>query len=204
MKKIYICGKLEKSANYINACIKTGVWVYCGTDYKMAKDADALILPGGADINPKLYNEPLNGSVNIDDELDKCNYEAIKYFAESEKPILGICRGQQVLNVYFGGSLIQDMPNHKKLDADTDQTHIVHAADSDIINMYGKDFVTNSAHHQVIDNLADNFTVTMKSDEGYIEGIKHNFLPIYAVQWHPERVKTIDGGKIFDWFVKTL
>ncbi len=204
MKKIYICGKLEKSTNYINACIKAGVWVYCGTDYKMAKDADAMILPGGADINPKLYNEPNLGSINIDDELDKCNFEAIRYFLDAKKPIFGICRGQQVLNVYFGGSLLQDMPNHKKIDADTDQTHMVHATDSDMISLYGKEFVTNSAHHQVVDRLAEGFIVTMKSTEGYIEGMRHKKLPIYAVQWHPERVKTIDGNEIFDWFVKSL
>lgn len=204
MKKIYICGKLEKSVNYINACIKAGVWVFCGTDYHMAKDADAMILPGGADINPKLYNESINGSINIDDELDRCNYEAIKYFTENKKPILGICRGQQILNVYFGGSLIQDMQNHKKIDADTDQTHKVIATDSDVIKMYGKEFFVNSAHHQVVDILASNFTVTMKSVDGYIEGMRHNNLPIYAVQWHPERVKTIDGGKIFDWFAKSI
>lgn len=204
MKKIYICGKLEKSANYINACIKAGIWVYCGTDYRIAKDADAMILPGGADINPKLYNEPLNGSVNIDDELDKQNYEAIKYFVEGKKPILGICRGLQVLNVYFGGSLVQNIDNHRKIDADTDQTHIVHASDKDIISLYGKDFVVNSAHHQIVDRLAGDFTVTMKSEEGYVEGMNHTSLPIYAVQWHPERVNTIDGSKIFNWFISLL
>lgn len=150
---------------------------------------DGLIITGGADINPKFYNEQPIDKVNIDnDKNDILDFELIKAFNNAKKPILGICKGLQSINVYFGGTLYQDIKDHKL--AKTDGHNVKIIKDSSIYDCYKKEnLLVNSFHHQAIKELAEGFKVTAISEDGIIEGIeKEN---IIAVQWHPERMNDI-------------
>ena len=173
---------------------------------------DGLVLCGGNDINPDIYGQEINGSVEIDYERDKAEIAALEYFLKEGKPILGICRGCQLLNAYFGGTLIQDIgekvPVHRNVEVD--RIHGVKTAGDGIMKqLYGQSFTVNSCHHQALDKIADGFRVTLVSDDGIVEAIEHETLPIFAVQWHPERIclekknaDTVDGIKIFERFVE--
>lgn len=122
---------------------------------------------------------------------DQAELELIARFSQSGKPILGICRGIQVINVAFGGTLIQDLPNaveHQHNEATGDQVHQVTApAGSFLHELYGERFSVNSSHHQAIDRLAPGFAVAARCTDGTVEAIAWPEKAIYATQFHPER-----------------
>lgn len=213
MKKIAIINT-SKVANYINAYKSIGIDLITIDKRVNPNDFDALIVPGGVDVNPKLYNEENFGSIGINDELDSLEMDVIDDFVKVNKPILGICRGLQIINVYFGGTLIQDIkqkeihsPNNK-----VEKLHSIKTTGNNYLSeLYGKEFVVNSWHHQAIKRLADNFDVLAKSDDGIIEAIKHKELPIIAVQFHPERMTLelkkpdeVDGIEVLKYFLTLL
>ena len=148
--------------------------------------------------------------MNIDHKRDEVEYALIKTYLDAGKPILGICRGHQILNVYFGGSLHQDIPEvafHRR--KGEDMTHRVSArADSILGKLYGEDFSVNSVHHQAIKRPAEGFRITADWQGQYAEAIEHKELPVFSVQWHPERIcferkkeGLADGGEIFKYFI---
>ena len=201
-----------KNQNYVDAVEKLGGIAVA--QYLPAYDStcDGLILCGGSDISPDYYGEEINGSVNIDDARDKAEMELIRQFVEAGKPILGICRGCQILNVYFGGSLYQHITNAKDhaSNADYDLIHPVTAVQGSLLGcLYGTEFTVNSYHHQAVKILGKGFRITMTSGpEQIVEAIEHETLPIFAVQWHPERMcfankreDTVDGAEIFKYFL---
>jgi len=201
-----------KKENYINAVEKCGgiaVAEYCPT---FSDEYDGLILCGGNDINPKYYNEPVNGSVDIDDKRDAAEMELFRKFAEAGKPILGICRGCQLINVALGGKLNQNISNAEKHSSfgDFDLVHKVKAEESFLSDIYGNEFFVNSFHHQAVKEPGKGMEIIATADEGEtVEALKHRTLPVYAVQWHPERMcfekareDTVDGSKIIGFFVK--
>lgn len=172
---------------------------------------DGLILCGGSDIDPKYYGEPMDGSVNIDLERDKAEFALLKAYVEAGKPVFGICRGLQLINIFFGGTLHQDIPEadlHKKING-VDSVHNVTAkADSILGKVYGETFAVNSAHHQAIKDLGAGLRATARWNDRYIEGIEHKDHPIFAVQWHPERMcfnnkreDTVNGAEILQYFL---
>lgn len=183
-------------------------------DHLIAVDEyDGLLLPGGGDVDPTYYYQALNGSYpeDIDPVLDELQFSFTDRFVKAGKPILGICRGLQLLNVYFGGSLIQHLPtvaNHSS-GADHDLVHKVHCCgESYLSELYGHDFIVNSHHHQAIDRLGEELTVTLRSDDGVIEAIEHTSKPIIGVQFHPERMcfrlareDAVDGSNIIKHFL---
>ena len=209
--KILLCAK-SKAENYVNAvahCGAVGEIAYSGVSID---EYDGLILCGGGDIHPSYYYEEIAGSYSIDTERDALEFALTEKFIESGKPVLGICRGLQLLNIYFGGSLYQDIDNRKyhASGAEHDLIHPVQASsDGLFMKLYGLDFTVNSYHHQAIKKLGQGLVVTLTADEGKIvEGIEHVTLPVFAVQWHPERMcfeksrsDTVDGAKIIQYFV---
>lgn len=211
--KILISVK-NKPENYYKAV--TGCGVIAVTQYcpEYSDEYDGLILSGGSDIHPSYYNEEINNAVNIDELRDEAEFKLIKAFVEKKKPILGICRGYQALNVAFGGSLYQHISNaneHSSFVSGVDLVHdITVAEDSYLYNLYGKKFSVNSAHHQAIKKLGEGFRVIATAHDGVtIEAIEHNKLPIIGVQWHPERMcfdnkrdDTVDGKEIFKYFLE--
>ena len=153
------------------------IFLYPGSN-NLINLCDGFVLIGGDDINPKLYNEENKGSVDIDDEIDSWEMTIIRQALINRKPIMGICRGLQLLNVYFGGSLIQDFPNHRGDD------HEIHLVTPYVL--FPQKAMVNTFHHQVIDRLAEGFEVIYQATDGVIEMIHHKELPIVAVQFHPE------------------
>lgn len=202
--------KKEFYIDAVNNCGGIAEAKYC--EEVSAKNYDGLILCGGNDIDPEYYKEEINGSVDIDRKRDESEFSILKEFIKLKKPVMGICRGFQLLNIAFGGSLCQDIPNAKEHSSfsDYDLVHEVFAEnDSFIKDLYGKKFFVNSFHHQAISRLGDNLEITLiASDNKTIEGIKHKTLPIIGVQWHPERMcfskkreDTVDGRHLFEYFI---
>lgn len=202
--------KKEFYIDAVNNCGGVAVAKYCpdsSTDY------DGLILCGGSDINPKYYNEEINGAVKIDEDRDASEFKLVKAFIDAKKPIMGICRGCQLINIAFGGNLYQDIENSKEHSSFSDYD-LVHSAiakkDSFIYDLYGEKFCVNSHHHQAINKLGNGIEVIMTaSNNKTVEGIKHNALPVFGVQWHPERMcfsqrreDAVDGKPLFEHFIK--
>ena len=178
-----------------------------------ASGYDGLLLCGGSDVDPKYYKEQINGSRAIDEVRDENEMALLRAFVEAGKPIFGICRGHQLINIYFGGSLIQDIEEselHTSHDG-VDESHSVTAdKDSIVGGIYGESFRVNSAHRQVVKELAKDLRATATWGDKYIEAIEHTTLPIFGVQWHPERMcfskarpDTVDGSKIIKHFIDT-
>lgn len=209
--KILISGrqKLEAYADAVESLGAVAVAEYLPKD---DGSYDALMLAGGNDIDPAIYGEEINGAVNIDEDRDECDLALIESFISSGKPIMGICRGYQLLNAYFGGTLCQHIPT-TEIHTSTDtlvKTHTVTAEGGICRALYGGSFVVNSYHHQAIERLGDGLVVTASAD-GMIEAIEHKTLKIFGVQWHPERMidnpegsPLSDGKLLFEYFLKLV
>lgn len=213
MKKILIAGNPEKVTNYEDAVTRLGAFPKISLDPTDTASFDALLLPGGGDVEPSLYGETNQGSNGIDLELDRQQMKLLELFIQAKKPVLAICRGLQLVNVYFGGTLIQDLPTaavHRHIGHD--QAHPSHAVPGSILaELYGCDFPINSAHHQGIRDLGAGLSVIQFSHDGVIEAVIHDTLPILALQWHPERMcfahrreDTVDGSLILAHFLDSV
>lgn len=176
---------------------------------------DGLILCGGNDINPVYYGENIDGAVNIDDFRDKCEIALAREYIKMQKPVFGICRGHQLINILFGGTLIQHIPNAAIHRAPEGQLHNYHSVrkvkNSLLSDLYGKEFVVNSSHHQAVKKLGDGLEIVLEANDEYktVEGLVHKTLPVFSVQWHPERMCGLyekegvaDGRRVFEYFVK--
>ena len=172
---------------------------------------DGLILCGGNDIEPSRYNEAVDGAIEIDRDRDQVELDLLKAYIDAGKPVMGICRGFQLINIFFGGSLYQDLPEASLHTNKTDYytTHFVKATKNSIIGkIYGTSFSVNSAHHQAVKVLGNGLDAAAFWKDKYVEAYEHKSLPIFGVQWHPERMcgeharnDTVDGSKIFEYFI---
>ena len=209
--KILLSVNLNKN-NYIEAvtgCGAQAVAEYCP---KYSDEYDGLILCGGNDISPSYYGEEINGSKDIDDVRDKAEFELADKFIKSGKPVMGICRGYQLLNIYFGGSLYQDIENSSlhRSTTEGDAFHKSTANEGSILHsLYGKEFIVNSAHHQAIKKAGEGIVVTSFAQDGTADAFEHSSLAVIGVQWHPERVcfgkgskDAVDGAEIIRYFIK--
>lgn len=158
---------------------------------------DALILPGGYDPNPLLYGEnPCRTIGYIFPEVDDHQMTAIRIADASGIPMLGICRGLQILNVAFGGTLHQDVSLAPDSYVQHSQKSRRHSPGHDILLEQGsmlkqvfgvEKMTTNSFHHLAVKNLAPGFSIGARAVDGIIEGIeRESGTPVIAVQWHPE------------------
>lgn len=164
------------------------------TDYAQAHDG--LILSGGADVDPVEFGQHPNPNLgSVDVRRDKFELALYHAFFEAGKPILGICRGLQVINVAAGGTLHQhigDLPNvwqHSQRTIDGTPFHEVSLAPGSALHAgFNADTIrTNTYHHQAIDEVANGYTVTATAGDGIIEAIEHSGNPfVLGVQWHPE------------------
>lgn len=201
------------SQNYIDAVLSFGHEVLLECDD--LSEIDGLILCGGSDVHPRYYGEEIDGAVGIDEERDEREVPITLECIRRGIPILGICRGQQLLNAVLGGTLIQHLPNveyHNKKGSDRYITHEVRAERGSVFDrLFGETFTTNTSHHQAIGRLAVGLRATLCSTDGVIEGVEHETLPIIAVQWHPERMmlsfasdEMADGRRIFEYFFSMI
>lgn len=179
-----------------------------------AQSFDGLLLPGGGDINPESYGEMIQGSVPVEKWVDRLQFSLLEEFIRLSKPILGICRGLQLINVQFKGSLIQNLESasmHRRHPDGQDQVHTCQAVKGSWLSMlYGESFSHNSSHHQAVSRLGKGLVVDSRCPEdGVVESLHHATLPIFAVQWHPERMclahersDTVNGMEIFSYFCR--
>ena len=175
---------------------------------------DALILSGGGDVDPQRYGEENTACFGVDPARDEAEFRLIEAYLRAGKPIMGICRGHQVLNVYLGGSLTQHLPGAEKHVPTKagDNAHATRALPGSFpAALYGERFPVNSAHHQGIARLAPDLEAVQWAEDGVIEACRHKSLPVYSVQWHPERMclrharaDTVDGGTLFRWFIEQI
>ena len=190
----------DKSEKYEAALRSCGAEVVGGYLPELRADCDALVLCGGADIDPAIYGENNMGSFGIDPARDAIETKLMQLYAD--KPILGICRGEQLINALCGGTLVQDLPN-KAAHTGEDYAEVFHsvkaAPGSRMEALFGAEFEVNSSHHQAIKTIAPGFRATLFAPDGTIEAIEHESRPILGVQWHPER--TAYAEKLFRWFL---
>jgi putative glutamine amidotransferase len=178
---------------------------------------DGLLLPGGADIHPRAYGEephPLLGSVDLNE--DRLDLALVDYFLEMDRPVLGICRGQQLLNIAVRGTLYQDIraerPNTlKHPNANKPRTYLAHPVQivpgTRLADLLGTATLrVNSLHHQAIRTPGRNTVISATAPDGIVEGIElpnHRFA--LAVQWHPEELVANAGDehmlRLFQGFV---
>ena len=174
---------------------------------------DGLLLTGGPDIEPEEYGETkLNDSVQCDPIRTAFEFPLTKAFISRGKPVFGICRGFQVINCVLGGTLYQDIVEqlgyvhfHPSI-----LRHNITAEPGSILHrLFGREFKVNSYHHQAVKDLGKGLKVTARSIEGIIEGFEHESLPVFGVQFHPERLtgswydgKTQDFAPLFEHFIK--
>ena len=191
--KIGIAGKAGQTLNYENACRTFGFIPCTSLNISELNTCDALILPGGGDITPGFYGQGIHGSRSINTELDLLQIQALEFFIHTGKPVLGICKGMQLINVYFGGTLIQDLSNSDKHQIpEGDLLHMSYVTEDCILSrLYGKEFMINSNHHQAVDALGRNLKAVQFSEDNVIEAFVHKSLPVMGVQWHPERLPSV-------------
>ncbi len=199
----------RKYENYLN-------WILHGGNVKVIKlgfeednfdeinKCDGVILTGGEDVHPKFYNKPEYVSQynleDIDEARDEFELRILGHAEQQGLPLLGICRGLQIANVYFGGTLIPDIPSygkphHTKYEEGNDRHHQIMVMENSLL----KDIAhvskgeVNSAHHQSVDKEGRGLVISAQSEDGIIEAMERNdgktdpFLLL--VQWHPERMR---------------
>ena len=175
---------------------------------------DGFLFTGGQDVSPELYHEQvLDETVETYPARDKMELLLLKKAMDADKPILGICRGIQLINVALGGTLYQDLPTQHKskinhhqnppYDRPAHKNMILH--NTPLFNLLQKDVIAvNSYHHQAIKDLADSLSKMAISEDGVIEAVcKSDCKFLWAVQWHPELsfLTEIDSDLIFSVFI---
>ena len=198
MTRILLYGQPGRFPNYEQALRAAGAepgWSAGGVD---PAEFDGLLLPGGGDIAPwRLGAEP-GLATGIDEDRDAAEFDLAERFLAWGRPILGICRGVQLLNVALGGTLLQHIEGHGQVNGQ-DRLHQARALpDSRPGRLYGPSAQVNSAHHQALDRLGAGLRAVQWAPDGVIEAVEHGTLPVWGVQWHPERHP--GGQKIYDLF----
>ena len=207
--------------DYVDAVIRAGgvpLIIPFSTDKEViisqAQLIDGLILSGGHDVSP--YNYGQEPSQKIGETFPERDTYEIILLEESKKrniPILGICRGFQLINVAAGGTLYQDLSlipgnilKHNQVSNPTLKTHKVEIKENSFISsIFGKETMVNSFHHQVINKVANDFIVVAKASDGVVEAIEHKtYKFLVAVQWHPEMlaVNCEKARELFSKFVE--
>ncbi|MDD4600936.1 putative glutamine amidotransferase [bioreactor metagenome] len=163
--------------------------------FQQVKLIDGLILSGGYDIDPLLFGEqPADKLGYISPERDHHEIQLVKAASDEKMPILGICRGIQLMNIAFGGTIYQDLTDVPKVIKHMQNakkhvpTHTVELVEDSILgNFFGSSIVVNSFHHQAVKNVAPGFVIAAWTADGVIEAIENPTSDFFAgVQWHPE------------------
>ena len=213
MKKVLISCTTHDAHNYQYALQKLNIIPILSDKIENVQDFDGLLLPGGGDISPIFYHCRNHGSNNICVTEDIIQLLLFHRFLENKKPILGICKGMQLINVALNGTLLQNLSNEKVHTWQNKDTYhkTTLVPRSLLYTLYGEYLLVNSAHHQAIQTLGQNLIATQYAYDGTIEAIEHNSLPILGLQWHPERLcdnncpkDFADGRHIFEWFASQL
>lgn len=202
-------------SKYMESLARAGAgmrWVELNDPEQAVQDAltcDGLLLPGGGDMDPKFYGQeriPACGEPNL--LRDSAEPLLLRAFLAADKPVLGICRGIQVMNAVLGGDLYQDIKPFEHLPHNDHwaKVHTVTVRRGTLLSrILGQDTVlVNSQHHQAVDRVAPGFTLAALSEDGIVEAIeKPDARFCLGVQWHPEWLSDADPAmqSLFDAFV---
>lgn len=209
--RIAIFGQERNCVTYENFITAMPAVPIVTLDPDIMSCCDALLLPGGGDITPAFFGEHNNGSRHIDTALDVLQLQALHFCIRKGIPVLGICKGMQLINVAFGGTITQHMPTafaHDHIEGD--QYHETTILESSCLyELYGKTALVNSAHHQSIHQIGKGLLpIQWCNADGCIEAIVHDTLPILGLQWHPERLDpfqtSLDGKAILSLFMSWI
>ena len=210
--RIQLSGAKGKLDNYCQAVCGAGGFPVPGYAPEPDLTCDGLILCGGEDVDPALYGQENQGSLPPDPLRDRAELALFHAFFQAGKPIFGICRGVQVLNVALGGDLIQDLPPQVRpfhTRKGGDQVHPIRCEEGSFLHrLYGPLFPVNSSHHQAVGRLGEGLRAAAWSEGGFLEAVELAGRPVLGVQFHPERMAfarrradTVDGAPIFNHFV---
>lgn len=206
--------------NYAKAIVESGgVPIHISYEFNLideyARICDGFLIPGGEDMHPSYYTEEeVHPTVTLYENNDRTEFEIklIRRIIEKQIPFLGICAGQQTLNVALGGTLYQDIDsqikttiNHKHGQGqDLDWHSISIIVDSLLYDIVGEEnYMVNSHHHQAIKDLGSGLKVTAIAPDGLIEAIEHVTHPFcIGVEWHPEHIKNHQDKKLIKAFVQ--
>ena len=182
---------------------------------QLVETLDGFLFTGGPDIHPFYFGEETHEKCgNVSPERDQMELSFLPLVMAAKKPVLGICRGIQILNVYFGGTLTQDIPTQLGGDHSKGVCHpVTIKKDSILGNLYGESMEVNSYHHQALDKLGEGLQAIAWGESNghtFTEAVQHETLPIWSVQWHPERMtgpvtnpkECADSLPMFEYFVK--
>lgn len=210
--------RLYMKSKYIESLHRAGAeirWIELDDPDKAVEEmleCDGLLLPGGDDLNPALYGQtPKPECGKPDNRRDKAEMKMLEAFLPTNKPIFCVCRGLQLLNVFYNGTLHQDIKKiqvckHSHFRSAKKGIHRVKVYPrTKLAQILGEEPVkVNSLHHQAVDKLGPGLTVSAVSDDGFIEGLEVFLHPFcIAVQWHPEHMSKYSAQqqKLFDAFV---
>ena len=205
MKRIGITTSDTNFQNYPNWIAGEGVEIiqlsYTEKNTQDFDSCDGFVLTGGIDVHPVFYQ---NARVNypnttvFNESRDHFEIQVFEFACQKNKPVLAICRGMQLVNIALGGNLIQDLQengftNHRK-GPDGDREHKIEVEPGTLLAQISgvQHGFVNSAHHQGLDQIADELKVSAFSEDGVVEAIEYkdaNKPFLLAVQWHPERMQ---------------
>lgn len=167
---------------------------------EMVRMVDMVVLTGGDDIDTKYYGEEVrHPTIKLYSYRDRIEFNLLEAAILEHKPVFGICRGLQIINVFFGGSLYQNLHHdyesgsalqHREPDYEKQKLshEITIEPNSFLSRVYGHDvhIWVNSLHNQSVKKLGKGLKISAKSTDGIVEAVEHETYPIFGVQWHPE------------------
>lgn len=208
-----IAGRYKIHQDYISAIITAGGYpLILFPQLTIPNFLDGIVFSGGGDIDPLLFHqEPLRESGEISPLRDDFELSLCKLAIQKNIPLLGICRGMQIINIALGGTIFQDISvqtnstlKHSQQAPRDYGTHSIMIEENSLLcSLWNKQKATvNSFHHQAVALLGDGLRVSAKSQDGLAEAIEHIENPfVLGVQWHPEAMKGEEQEKLFSAFL---
>ncbi len=200
MKKIFIYG--ETAENYEKALSSAGGFAVVSKNAELLRECDGLLLPGGGDISPCLYGSAEKRCFDVDLKRDCAEQYLIAIALSKKLPILGVCRGLQAINVYFGGTLCQKIDEAELHYSPLgDVFHTIALTEKGFLHeIYAEnEILVNSAHRQCAKARGYGLSVCARAKDGTVEALQNLQKKIIAVQFHPERMA--GGEKIYEFFL---
>lgn len=201
------CGKYQNYHEWIAAYsseIEIVKLSYKQNNFDQIEKCTHILLTGGEDVHPRFYNQPellkYCSTADIDEQRDEFEWKVLAHSQRRGLPLLGICRGLQIANVFFGGTLIPDLPtfgkyNHSKFEEGKDRYHSISVDANSLLNSitHRDHGIINSAHHQSAGIIGKGLVANSFSPDGVVEGIERKNADegawLLLVQWHPERMR---------------